>query len=332
MLNDFECRIQETTGTTGLEAEDISIIQVNVGLTCDLACAHCHVVSSPKRTEQMTWETMEQVLDAARRARLRAVDITGGAPELNPDFRRFVAALRAEGFEVMVRTNLTVFHEPGMADIPEFFRDHQVHVIASLPCYIEENVNAQRGDGVYARSIASLRRLNELGYGKDDRLILDLVYNPIGPALPPDEAQLEVDYKRELEQRHGIVFTRLIAIANMPIGRFWGQLKRQNQHACYADLLRRSYNPHTVDGLMCRHQVSVRWDGTVFDCDFNLALKLSVDHGAPTHIKDFDPDAFARRRIVTGDRCFGCTAGCGSSCGGALATPSEAATGLRPES
>ncbi len=318
LTNDFQDRLSEENGQSGLYALEIDTVQVNIGLKCDLACSHCHVVSSPRRTEEMSWETMTQVIQAAERIPARVVDITGGAPELNPNFRRFVTELRSRNFHVLVRTNLTVFFEPGNADMPKFYRDQGVHLVASLPCYLKENVDLQRGDGVYIKSIEAIKQLNALGYGEDPLLPLDLIYNPIGPALPPSQSKLEEDYRRELRERFGITFTRLLTITNMPIGRFWGDLKRNGQHHGYAQLLRGSFNPQTLPGLMCRHQISVRWDGTLFDCDFNLALKMPVDAGLPTHIKDFDPDRFSQRTIVTANHCFGCTAGCGSSCGGAL--------------
>ncbi|MFQ5491609.1 MAG: arsenosugar biosynthesis radical SAM (seleno)protein ArsS [Phycisphaerae bacterium] len=318
-MNRFVSRIAEHTGQEGLYAAPVlQTLQVNIGLKCDLACAHCHVVSSPRRTEAMTWQTMQQVISAARKIRPCTIDITGGAPELNPNFRRFVTALAADHFEVLVRTNLTVFFEPGMDDIPEFYRDHQVTLVASLPCYLEENVDAQRGDGVYEKSTRALRRLNELGYGIDPALKLDLIYNPAGPQLPPDQGELFEAYTRELADRFGIRFTRLLTITNMPIGRFLGDLRQAGHGEAYERLLESSFNSGTIESLMCRHQVSVRWDGTLFDCDFNLALKMPLGNGAPAHIADFEPALLAGRRVATGDHCFGCTAGAGSSCGGAL--------------
>jgi radical SAM/Cys-rich protein len=246
------------------------------------------------------------------------VDLTGGAPELNPHFCRFVEHLRSDGFAVQVRTNLTVLLEPGMEDLPEFFRSRDVQLVASLPCYTEENVRAQRGPGVYEQSVAALRRLNALGYGAEERRILNLVYNPGGAFLPGPQADLEADYRRELDARFGIRFTHLLTITNMPLGRFRDALRRDGQEKEYGELLRAAFNPKTLDGLMCRRQLSVGWDGTLYDCDFNLALRCPVDHGAPSHLRQFDPDALARRRIVTGDHCYGCTAGSGSSCAGAL--------------
>jgi radical SAM/Cys-rich protein len=261
---------------------------------------------------------MEQVLEAAKSVRCRLVDLTGGAPELNPHFRKFVSALHQGGHAVQVRTNLTVLLEPGMGDLPEFFRNHHVQLVASMPCYLEENVCAQRGEGVYEKSIAAIRRLNALGYGSIPELSLSLVYNPGGPFLPPPQSALEEDYRRELGQRFKITFTRLLTITNMPLGRFRTDLIGKKEQEGYMQLLRKSFNPQTVSGLMCCRQLSVGWDGTLYDCDFNLALGLPVNHGAPDHIRSFRPKELRTRRIVTGEHCFGCTAGAGSSCGGAL--------------
>jgi len=266
----------------------------------------------------MEWPVMAMVLSARRRLGVEFVDITGGAPEMNCDLEAFVEAIRSDGCEVQVRTNLTILLEPGMEDMIEFFRENQVRLVASMPCYLEENVRAQRGSGVYVRSVEAIRRLNAAGYGVEDGVELDLVYNPGGPFLPPDQSELELAYQRELEAQFGISFTKLLTIANMPIGRFGAELKQRGQDRDYMDLLERSFNPETVDGLMCRHQISVGWDGTLYDCDFNLALGCAVDHGAPDHITKFDPDALSARRIVTGEHCFGCTAGSGSSSSGAL--------------
>lgn len=315
--NPFEERVAGVAGEE-LVSLDLNILQVNLGLRCNQTCRHCHVNASPHRTEQMERPIMERVVEVASKTGCRQVDITGGAPELHPNFRWFVEALRRDGRNVQVRTNLTVHLEPGMEDLLEFFREHRLALVASLPCYLEENVNAQRGKGVYGKSISVLRRLNGLGYGEDPDLPLKIVYNPGGSFLPPLQAALEEDYRRELGERFGIAFTGLIAIINMPIGRFLDDLRSRNQEEAYRRLLRESFNPGTVQGLMCRHQISVGWDGRLFDCDFNLALGLPVNHGAPDHIMDFDPSILSERRIVTGIHCFGCTAGSGSSCGGAL--------------
>jgi radical SAM/Cys-rich protein len=266
----------------------------------------------------MNWPTMEKVLEAAGGMQCRLVDLTGGAPELNPHFCRLMTALRRAGHGVQVRSNLTVLQEPSMKNMPEFFRDNRVQLVASLPCYLEENVCAQRGSGVYEKSIAAIRRLNALGYGCEPDLPLNLVYNPGGPFLSPSQSALEEEYRRQLGGRFGIVFTRLLTINNVILGRFQAELRRQKQEESYQNLLRTSFNPQTLPKLMCRHQISVGWDGTLYDCDFNLALGLPVDHGAPDHIRSFRPPELKERRIVTGDHCFACTAGAGSSCGGAL--------------
>lgn len=316
--NEFDRRVEAACGGP-LHARSIDTMQVNIGLTCDLACRHCHVESSPKRTEQMDWETMLLVLQAAKRAEARTLDITGGAPEMNRNLRRFVAIARFMDLEVIVRTNLTIMLRDGHTDMPEFYRRHRVHLIASLPCYLPENVNRQRGVRVYEKSVEVIRRLNAVGYGIRPDLTLTLVYNPLEPALPPEQTRLERDYRRELQRRFGIRFTRLYTITNVPIGRFLHDLRRSGREERYLQLLRESFNPRTLDGLMCRGQIHVSWDGTLHDCDFNYALHIAVEHGAPRHIRDFDPVALARRRIVTGTHCFACTAGCGSSCGGALA-------------
>ncbi|MFQ5512032.1 MAG: arsenosugar biosynthesis radical SAM (seleno)protein ArsS [Candidatus Krumholzibacteriia bacterium] len=327
-MNDFDVQVREATNDD-LRCADISTIQVNVGLKCNLQCVHCHVASSPKRKETMNRETMETIVEVAGRTNCKTVDITGGAPELNPNFRRFVEALTGAGVSVMVRTNLTVLLEPGMESMPEFFKRYRVELVASLPCYLQENVDHQRGDGVFEGSVEAIRRLNAIGYGRQEELMLSLVYNPVGPHLPPDQSSLEADYRSELRERYGLSFSKLITITNMPIGRYVGDLKKQKKYDEYMRLLRESFNPSTLEGLMCRHQINVDWDGNIYDCDFNLALKLPVDHGAPTHIRDFDPAAHARRRITTGNHCFGCTAGSGSSCGGALVQKASLAVPLK---
>lgn len=317
MINEFERRLRSEWGDV-LSSTGIDVIQVNVGLRCNQQCRHCHVEAGPTRTEVMTWETMELVREAARRIRPRRVDITGGAPELHPCFERFVEALTDAGHTVQVRTNLTVLACEGMEGIPEFLASRRVHLVGSLPCYLEENVSFQRGACAYEKSVAAIRRLNELGYGRDDALPLDLVYNPGGPSLPPDQSELEEAYRRELGARFGIAFAHLVTITNMPIGRFGHELERQNRLSEYEALLRDSFNARTVAGLMCRSQISIAWDGTIYDCDFNIALGLPVDHGAPNHVERLDVAALSKRRIVTGAHCFGCTAGHGSSCSGAL--------------
>jgi radical SAM/Cys-rich protein len=318
----FNERVVAQTGDH-LRPATIDTFQVNIGLICNLACHHCHVESSPKRDEQMTWATMQSVLAAAREARATTLDITGGAPEMNPHFRRFVTAARAQNLDVIVRTNLTIMLVDGYTDLPEFYRDQRVRLVASLPCYLEENVDKQRGKHVYHDSIEVIQKLNAVGYGLDDTgLELDLVYNPGGPSLPPETTNLEAAYKYELRERYGIVFNHLFAITNMPIGRFAHDLQRDGHAQAYEQLLRDSFNPQTLDGLMCRHHIHISHDGALHDCDFNYALGMSAHpdpQNTPRHINDFTPDTWLARRVATADHCFGCTAGSGSSCGGALA-------------
>ena len=316
-MDDFEATIAEVS-PGGLFGVDLPTLQVNLGPRCNQQCVHCHLRCSPTRNEAMDWPVMEAVIAAADAIRPELLDLTGGAPELHPNFRRLVAAVRRSGASVQVRTNLTVLDEPGQEDTPEFLRAHHVRLVASLPCYLPENVDAQRGAGVHRRSIEMIRRLNTLGYGRPDGLQLDLAYNPPGPVLPAEPSSLEADYRAHLDLEFGIQFTRLLTITNMPIGRFADRLDRDRCRRRYMQLLRDSYDPQAVPALMCRHQVSIGWDGTLYDCDFNLALHLPVDHGAPDHLRRFDPAPLATRRIVTGEHCFGCTAGHGSSCGGAL--------------
>jgi len=314
-MNTFDKAVAEETGEL-LRSDSIKTIQVNLGLRCNLSCRHCHLQAGPGRNEMMSWETMEAVLALARCLPDVLVDITGGAPELHPSLVPFIEALSGSGHPVQVRTNLTVLQEPEMASLPAFFKEHRIELVASLPCYLDANVTAQRGAGAFERSIASLRRLNGLGYGRD--LPLSLVYNPGGAFLPPLQSALEEAYRRELRERHGVVFTRLLTITNMPLGRFLDDLRHEGKDDTYRDLLREAFNPCTVDGLMCRQQICIGWDGRLFDCDFNQALGLSLGEGLPKHVAELDPDILTNRPIVTGEHCFGCTAGAGSSCGGAL--------------
>lgn len=302
-----------------LRAAGIETLQVNVGKLCNQTCRHCHVDAGPTRTEIMTRETAELVIGVLGRYDIPSVDITGGAPELNPSFEYLVRESRRLGRHVIVRSNLTVFFTEGNSSLPEFLRDEQVEITASLPCYTEENVDRQRGKGAYGKSIEALKRLNRLGYGQPDSgLVLNLVYNPLGPALPPPQAQLEADYRRELAERYGIVFNRLLTLANMPISRFLTDLTRHGNYQRYMDLLVEKFNPQTVPEVMCRRLVSVGWDGQLYDCDFNQMLAMPINHGLPRHLRDFDAFLLSRRPIRTGAHCFGCTAGSGSSCGGAL--------------
>jgi radical SAM/Cys-rich protein len=302
----------------GICCAGISMMQVNLGLKCNETCIHCHVEASPDRQEVMDWETMFSVLGVLDEMEVGKVDLTGGAPELNPHFKVFVTALCERTPLVQVRTNLTALALPKTEDLPRFLAERRVRLVASLPCYTAENVRAQRGD-VFEASIAVLRTLNEYGYASRGGPELDLVHNPCGAFLPGPQDELEADYRRELGDRHGVRFSHLITITNMPIGRFANTLEASGRADEYGRALKEAFNPATVDTLMCRHQLEIGWDGTLFDCDFNLALRLPVDHGAPSHISRFDAHALVSRRIVTGEHCFGCTAGAGSSCAGALA-------------
>lgn len=295
------------------------VLQLNLGKLCNQTCIHCHVGAGPARTEIMGPEVADKVIAWIEEHRPPAVDLTGGAPELCPEFRRIVTRARETGAHVMVRTNLTVFFEPGHGDLPEFFRDHGLEVIASLPCYGPENVDFQRGEGAYDKSIRALKCLNELGYGREADLPLALVYNPVGPTLPPDQNALEADYRRELRARHGIEFTRLLCLANLPITRFEAFLGRTGALDGYKDLLVRSFNPATVEGLMCRSTINVGHEGDLFDCDFNQMVELPISGGPRRFLWDIAPRDLEGRRVATGSHCFGCTAGHGSSCGGALA-------------
>ncbi len=314
----FETRLTEA-GRWPLRAASIETLQVNVGKLCNQTCRHCHVDAGPTRAEIMTRETAELVVDVLRRFAIPNVDITGGAPELNPNFDYLVREARALGRHVMDRCNLTVFYANDKGYLPQFLRDHEVEIIASLPCYLEENVDYQRGKGVFAQSVEALQWLNRLGYGKPGTgLALNLVYNPTGASLPPAQTQLEDAYRQQLGKRFGIVFNQLYTLTNMPISRFLADLVRHGNYDRYMELLAQSFNPATLDGVMCRTLVSVGWDGTLYDCDFNQMLDLPTNHGAPQHLRDFDVFLLARREIRTGSHCFGCTAGSGSSCGGAL--------------
>jgi radical SAM/Cys-rich protein len=315
---DFMKEVVLHTSSPVLQAERLTTIQVNVGLRCNLECYHCHVGSSPRRREEMDWTTMERVLDLVDETGCRFVDLTGGAPELNHNLKRFIKALRGRDVHVQVRTNLTILLEPEMAGLAEFFYAQQVGLVASMPCYLEENVDAQRGPGTYAGSVEVIRMLNGLGYGAVGGLPLDLVYNPGGPSLPPPQKKLEEEYKRELWQRFAVEFSNLITITNIPIGRFQADLRREGREADYWSLLQQSFNPNTLDGLMCRSQISVGWDGTLYDCDFNLALNLPIQPVDQTMLGHCNPAQLEIRPVVTGSHCFACTSGSGSSCSGTL--------------
>ena len=302
-----------------LRREALETLQINVGKLCNQACRHCHVDAGPHRTEVMTRETMRSILTFLAATDIPLVDITGGAPEVNPDFRYLVRQVRRLGRSVMVRCNLTVIFEPDQEDLPDFYREHEVELVCSLPCYLEENVDQQRGKGVFFDSIEALKRLNAIGYGKPDSgLLLHLVYNPVGASLPPPQAELETDYKRALDERYGISFNRLFTITNMPISRFNDYLRRRGEYDDYTRTLRDQFNAQTIERLMCRFLVSVDWEGNVYDCDFNQMLDMHLS-GRPKKLWEVSPGWLVDRRIRIADHCFGCTAGGGSSCGGELA-------------
>lgn len=313
----FTDRIREDVSR--LARAELSTLQINVGKYCNQTCAHCHVGAGPHRMEIMTGETASRIIEWLEDTQIPNVDITGGAPELNAHFKRLVASARSKGRHVMVRCNLTVIYEPGQEDLIDFYRENRVELICSLPCYLEENVNAQRGDGVFEKSIRALQELNEAGFGPPGDLALNLVYNPVDDNLPPPQEALEADYKRELFKRYGLRFHRLYTITNMPITRFAGYLKANGKLDSYMATLRGAYNPGTLPGLMCRNLISVGWDGVLYDCDFNQMLDMSLGNGTPLKLWDVAPDALLDREILLGDHCFGCTAGAGSSCGGSLA-------------
>ena len=299
---------------------EISTLQVNVGKYCNQACRHSHVDAGPQRKEMISRETAESVIDTLRRhAEIRTLDITGGAPELNPNFRYLATEARGLGREVIDRCNLTVLFVPGQQDLASFLSGLRIRIIASLPCYLEENVDKQRGGGVFQESIRALRLLNDLGYGHEgSALELDLIYNPLGPSLPPPQAALEADYHRELLARYGVCFNRLFTITNMPIARFKQDLANSGKLESYIQTLIENFNPHAVSGVMCRTLLSVGWDGRLYDCDFNQMLDLPLAEGQPAQIRDFNLELLRRRKIQTTMHCFGCTAGAGSSCNGAL--------------
>ncbi len=293
-------------------------LQINLGKLCNLACHHCHVDAGPKRTEIMTWETMQKVLDWAERANIQKADLTGGAPELNPHFRDFCHALLDMDVQITSRCNITVLFETGQEDLAEWYASNQIRLVCSLPCYTEDNVDAQRGKGVFDKSIAGLQKLNELGYGVKPELSLDLVYNPGGAFLPPPQAGLEQDYRDMLGSNFGITFSNLLAITNIPVNRFAHALKRDGELEDYQHLLVHSFNADTLDQLMCRHLINLDWEGRIYDCDFNQMLEIPMSGQEPRYLWELDIDNVAGQPVATNRHCFGCTAGAGSSCGGVL--------------
>lgn len=306
-------------GLAPLRAAGIEVLQINVGRLCNQTCRHCHVDAGPERREIMSRATLQACLSVLARTSIPVVDITGGAPEMNPHFRWFVAEARRLGRRVIDRCNLTILTTPSNQDLPEFLAGQRVEIVASLPCYLEQNVDKQRGDGVFERSIDALRRLNAQGYGQPNSdLALNLVYNPLGPSLPPPQEQLEDDYRRELKNRYGVEFHRLYTIANLPISRFLDDLLQSGRYDAYMQKLIDAFNPAAAEGVMCRTTVSVDWQGRLFDCDFNQMLDLPLSPRLPQSIFDWESSALESRSIVTGRHCYGCTAGAGSSCQGAI--------------
>jgi radical SAM/Cys-rich protein len=301
----------------------LDIFQINIGYMCNLTCEHCHVDAGPTRTEIMTRATMQHCLNAIKESGAHTVDLTGGAPEMNPDFQWFVEQIRAisENIEIIVRSNLTILvSNKHYRTYPEFFKKNRVTVIASLPCYTEANTDKQRGDKTFVRSIEALQDLNALGYGKEGTgLDLHLVYNPGGASLPGSQAGLEADYKRVLKTEYDIEFNKLFTITNLPISRFLDFLLKEEKFDDYMQLLLESFNPAAAEGVMCRNTLSVSWDGYLYDCDFNQMLQLQVEKAAPQHIEDFDLQELMERNIMLGQHCYGCTAGAGSSCQGTVA-------------
>jgi radical SAM/Cys-rich protein len=309
-----------------LRRRRLTTLQINVGYRCNQSCVHCHVGASPHRTEEMPGEIADAVLAFIERERIATLDVTGGAPELNAHFRRMVVTARDMGVKVMDRCNLTILEQPSQEDLAEFLAAQQVVVIASMPCYLEDNVERQRGKGVFAGSIRGLQRLNALGYGREGSgLELNLVYNPQGPSLPPSQEALEADYRRVLGEEHGIVFNSLFTLANMPIQRFGSMLISKGEFGRYLDLLQHSHLDANLGNVMCRDLISVDWRGYLYDCDFNqmLDMPLTRKDGARVHISDIRAEDLNGRSIRVGGHCFGCTAGQGSSCGGALQDAAE---------
>jgi len=303
----------------------LETLQINVGYRCNQSCVHCHVNAGPNRTEEMSGEVADTVLAFLARRRLAKLDITGGAPELNPHFRRLVAGARKLGVHVMDRCNLTILEQPGQEDLAEFLAANRVEIVASMPCYLQDNVERQRGKGVFDGSMRGLKALNALGYGRDPKLPLNLVYNPQGPSLPPAQAALEADYKRVLGEDYGVVFNKLFVLANMPIQRFGSALVTRGEFDGYLQLLQDAHLDANLDGVMCRSLISVDWQGYVYDCDFNQMLGLPMQRGGRARLRlaDLIDDDIAGNPVRVAGHCYGCTAGQGSSCGGALKEAAE---------
>lgn len=314
----FEEQLQRA-GLFPLHATGMTVFQINAGKLCNQTCRHCHVDAGPDRTESMSRETAELCIAALAKTDIPTLDITGGAPELNPNFRWLVEQARVLGRHVMDRCNLSVLLIPSQSDLAEFLATHRVEVVASLPYYRASQTDAQRGDGIFEKSIEAMKILNRLGYGQEGSgLLLNLVYNPVGAFLPPKQQAVEAQFRKELRTRHGVEFNHLYTITNMPISRFLQFLVESGNYDGYMERLANAFNPTAAAGVMCRYTLSVSWDGFLYDCDFNQMLELPVSQGAPSHIRDFDPAQLQHRQIVTRNHCYGCTAGSGSSCGGTV--------------
>ena len=306
----------KNTNFPSIRRSSLKTIQVNLGYKCNQSCLHCHVNAGPKRKEMMEKKTIDNVIDFAINNDIKTVDLTGGAPEINKHFKYMIQKLKQHDIHIINRCNLTILNENGMRDLPSYFVEHKIEIIASMPCYIKKNVDSQRGRGVFDKSINILRRLNNLGYGVKKELILNLVYNPQGPVLPPSQKKLKKDYKLYLRQRYGVEFNNLFTITNMPINRFGSTLVSQNKFEDYMNLLKSSFSEEAKENVMCKELISIDYNGNVFDCDFNQMLKMNLSN-KKTHITEVDKNYLDKKIVATGEHCYGCTAGAGSSCRGA---------------
>ena len=315
-LDRFEEKL-DTINLFPLKPTGIEIFQINLGYMCNMTCKHCHVDAGPDRKEIMSKETLELCLDAIQDSSIQTVDLTGGAPEMNPHFRWFVNEVSKLNKHIIVRSNLTILDTRKFEDLPQFMADRGVEITCSLPFYSKRRTDNQRGEGTYDKSMKVLKVLNDIGYGKEDSdLILNLVYNPVGAFLPPEQESLEQDYKDRLWDEHGIVFNSLFTITNLPISRYLNFLVQSGNLEDYMEKLITAFNPGAAQGVMCRNTISIGWDGSLYDCDFNQMLEMKTNHGAPDHIKDWNEEKLNNREIIVNQHCFGCTAGAGSSCGG----------------
>jgi radical SAM/Cys-rich protein len=312
LVSDFDHKILSVQNEP-IRSKEIRILQMNLGYRCNMSCKHCHVDAGPHRKERMEKEIIDKALDVTKEYSVGTIDLTGGSPEMNPNFTYLIRRAARDGIHIIVRSNLTIFYEKDFEYLPEFYAEYNIEIIASLPHYTRDSVDRVRGEKTFHRSVEGLKRLNSLGYGTgNEKRQLHLVYNPMGAFIPPTQKELEDQYKRELSSI-GIVFNKLYTFGNMPVGRFKAYLERSANYDSYMDRLRTAFNPDTLNGLMCRYLINVSWDGTLYDCDFNQILGLHLFDGYPIHINNFDDSVVSGRRIVTGEHCFGCTAGQGST-------------------